>query len=153
MDLQHYRFASTWGLAAAPPVVFRALHEVADYPAWWPQVRRAQRVDDATYDMVVRSLLPYDLVFRSTRSVEDPAGGVLEAALTGDLAGFSRWTVTADGAGSQALFEEEVVAHKALLRRLAVVARPAFVANHALMMRAGQRGLGAYVAGRLRGDT
>lgn len=153
MDLQHYRFASAWRLAAPPDVVFRALREVADYPAWWPQVRRADRVDDSTYDMVVRSLLPYDLVFRSSQAVEDPVRGVLEASMTGDLVGFSRWTVTADGTRSQALFEEEVEAHKPLLRRLALAARPAFVANHGLMMRAGQRGLRAYVAGRLRGDT
>jgi hypothetical protein len=151
VDLQHYRFATAWQVDVAPGTVFRALRDVDDYPAWWPQVRRVDRVDDETYDYVVRSLLPYDLVFRSTRSVDDPVAGVLQAAMTGDLDGFSRWTVTPAGSGSRVLFEEDVVARKALLRRLALVARPAFSANHALMMTAGGRGLRAYLAGRVRG--
>jgi hypothetical protein len=33
------------------------------------------------------------------------------------------------------------------------VARPAFVANHALMMRHGRRGLRAYLAGLRRGQA
>jgi hypothetical protein len=72
---------------------------------------------------------------------------VLEAKLTGDLEGFSRWTITATGSGADLLFEEEVVTTKALLRRLAPIARPAFRANHALMMRHGERGLRTYLAG------
>ena len=40
-----------------------------------------------------------------------------------------------------------MVANKALLRRLAPIARPAFRANHALMMRHGERGLRTYLAG------
>jgi hypothetical protein len=146
-----YRFQSTWQVDAAPGDVYEALRVVDDYPAWWPQVCRADRVDDATYDIVVRSCLPYDLSFRSTRSREDPTARVLEAAMSGDLDGFSRWTATASNGGTFLVFEEEVVARKALLRRLAVVARPAFVANHEVMMRAGCRGLRAYLAGRRSG--
>lgn len=97
---------------------------------------------------MVRSALPYDLRFRSTRSREDPVAGVLEGAMTGDLDGFSRWTVTATAGGAEAVFEEEVVARKPLLRRLALVARPGFVANHAVMMRAGRLGLHVYLAAR-----
>lgn len=151
VDLHTYRFRSTWRLVAAPNDVYQALRDVDDYPEWWPQVHRADRVDDATYDMVVRSLLPYDLSFRSIRSREDPSARILEATMSGDLDGFTRWTVTMDDSGSRLVFEEEVVARNALLRRLAVVARPAFVANHAAMMRAGRRGLRAYLAGRRRG--
>ena len=146
MDLHTYRFHSTWQVDAAPGDVYEALRVVGDYPAWWPQVCRADWVGDGTYDLVVRSLLPYNLRFRSTRSREDPTGRVLEAALSGDLEGFSRWTVTASGGGTLLVFDEEVVARKALLRRLAVVARPAFIVNHAMMMRAGRRGLRAHLA-------
>ena len=148
MDLNTYRFHSTWRIDAAPDDVHEALRVVDDYPAWWPQVCRADRVDDATYEMVVRSLLPYTLRFRSTRSREDPAGRVLEAAVSGDLDGLCRWTVTASDGGTLLVFEEEVVVRKVLLRRLAVVARPAFMANHAVMMHAGRRGLRAYLARR-----
>ena len=156
MDLHRYRFRSVWQVPATAAETIAALRRVEDYPAWWSQVRSAVRVDDDRYDMVVRSLLPYDLTFRSTRSVDDEETGVLEARLTGDLDGFSRWRVlgqsptTAPTATTTTIlaFEEEVLARKPLLRRLAFVARPGFVANHALMMRAGQRGLTAYLAGR-----
>jgi len=151
VDLHRYRFRSVWQVPATAAETIAALRRLEDYPAWWSQVRSAVRVDDDTYDMVARSLLPYDLTFRSTRSVDDEDTGVLEARLTGDLDGFSRWRVLGHSTttGTTTLvFEEEVLAHKPLLRRLALVARPAFVANHALMMRAGQRGLTAYLAGR-----
>jgi hypothetical protein len=48
---------------------------------------------------------------------------------------------------SAAVFEEDVVARNSLLRRLAVVARPLFRANHAVMMRHGREQLGVYLAG------
>ena len=152
VDVHRYSFRSAWSVPAAPDAVYRALREVEDYPQWWPQVRDAVQVADGIFDLVVRSTLPYDLAFRSTRAREDPAHRVLEADMTGDLEGFSRWTVTASDGGASAVFEEEVVACKPLLRRLALVARPGFVANHAVMMRAGRLGLRAYVAGRRRGD-
>ena len=65
----------------------------------------------------------------------------------GDLAGFSRWTITVGANGTSATFDEEVLATKVLLRRLELVARPAFKANHSRMMRDGERGLRTYLAG------
>jgi len=150
VDLHRYRFRSIWPADAPPDAAYLALRAVEDYPAWWPEVRTATRVDDATYDLVCRSLLPYDLAFRTVRAREDPRARVLVARMTGDLLGFSRWTITASGRGSTLVFEEQVEARKALLRRLGAVARPAFVANHALMMRHGRAGLRAYLAGMRR---
>jgi hypothetical protein len=152
VDLHRYRFRSIWPVDASADQAYRALREIDDYPAWWPEVRTATRVDEATYDLVCRSLLPYDLAFRTVRSREDPRARVLEARMTGDLEGFSRWTITAAGTGATLVFEEEVDARKALLRRLGAVARPAFVANHALMMRHGRAGLRTYLAGLKRAD-
>jgi polyketide cyclase/dehydrase/lipid transport protein len=150
MGRNDYSFRSVWEVHATPDEAFEALGRLDDYPAWWPEVRRADRVDATSYDMVVRSRLPYDLVFRTTRTREDPALRVLEADLDGDLAGFSRWTVTGSSIRSRLLFEERVEARKALLRRLGWVARPAFIANHAVMMRHGRQGLRAYLAGMRR---
>ena len=45
------------------------------------------------------------------------------------------------------MFEEQVDARKEPLRKLALVARPAFRADHALMMHHGRQGLGVYLAG------
>lgn len=148
-----YRFRTEWALSATPDDVFAALAELLDYPTWWPEVKAAVLLDPDRCQMTIRSVLPYDLKFVSARSRLDPAAGILEAALSGDLKGVSRWKITESPNGALAVFEETVVARKALLRRLAVVARPFFRANHAVMMAHGHRGLAAYLAGMRLGRS
>jgi uncharacterized protein YndB with AHSA1/START domain len=147
VDRNFYRFRSEWHLDAPPDDVFRALAELDDYPTWWPEVRTVHWVSDDTRQLICRSLLPYELDFTTRQVKRDQQAGILEARLDGDLAGFSRWTITASAGGALAVFDEEVIAHKGLLRRLGLIARPAFTANHSLMMSHGQRGLRAYLAG------
>ena len=146
MDPNFYRFRSTWRLAAEPSAVYRALESVDHYPRWWPEVRTIRQIDDITGEIVCRALLPYELRFTVRQVRRDPEDGVLEASMVGDLEGRSAWTVTGDGRSTVAVFEQEVVANKSLLRRLALVGRPVFKLNHALMMRHGHRGLAAYLA-------
>ncbi|WP_431041273.1 SRPBCC family protein [Streptomyces sp. P1-3] len=150
MDWCHYRFRSRWDLDAPPDAVYAALAAAADYPRWWPQVREAARGEGGGGSARIRSLIPYDLVVTADRVREDPVAGELWTALHGDLEGWARWTVRARGAGARALFEQDVVVRKPLLRRLAVPGRPLFRANHALMMRGGLRGLRALLAERER---
>jgi hypothetical protein len=145
MDWSHYRFLSLWALPAAPAAAYAALERAEDYPRWWPQVREVDRLDDTTGTVRVRSLLPYDLTFTARETRRDPAAGVLEVALSGDIEGWARWTVGAGGPGALARYEQVVDVHKPLLRRFAVPGRPLFRANHRLMMRAGRRGLTAYL--------
>ncbi len=154
MDPNHYHLTSVWRLPVPPAAVYRALRDVEHYPLWWPQVRRVSRVDDQCGELLIRSVLPYHLALTAHERRQDEAAGLLEAELTGDLNGWSRWTVGPDGAGDdndrpgcRAVFEEEVRPGKPLMRRLALPARPLFLANHALMMRAGERGLRTYLAG------
>ena len=147
MGDSRYEFHSTWHLSAAPDDVYAVLERVPDYPLWWPQVRHVTPTGDFTFVLVCRSSLPYDLRFTITQAVRDPDTRVLEATMAGDLEGFSRWTITAGANGTSATFDEEVVATKALLRRLELIARPAFKANHTRMMRDGERGLRTYLAG------
>jgi hypothetical protein len=85
------------------------------------------------------------MTFTAREVRRDPATGVLEIAMSGDIDGWARWTITADGPGSLARYDQEVDVSKPLLRRFAVPGRPVFRANHALMMRAGRRGLVAYL--------
>jgi hypothetical protein len=151
MDPNRYEFRSVWQLDATRDVVFEVLADLCSYPAWWPEVPRAERIDDATFDLTVRSLLPYDLVFRSVQGRRDREAGVLEVSMSGDLHGFSRWTICDEGATCVATFEEQVTARKPLLRRLAPIARPAFQANHWLMMRHGRAGLRTFLRGYAAG--
>ncbi|MDH6141099.1 MULTISPECIES: SRPBCC family protein [Kitasatospora] len=142
MDLNRYRLVSVWLLPAPPREVYRALRDVPLYPQWWPQVREVRRLDDHTGRLRIRSVLPYQLLVTVRERRQDEAGGVLEASLDGDLVGWSRWTVGADGpSGGRAVFEQDVRPGKPLMRRLALPGRPLFLVNHAAMMRAGERGL------------
>ncbi|GAU66115.1 hypothetical protein SSP35_02_04840 [Streptomyces sp. NBRC 110611] len=141
----HYRFRSVWLLPAPPAAVYAALADAEAYPRWWPQVREVTPFDDRSGTARFRSLLPYDLEVVAAERVRDPGAGVLEIAMRGDLAGWARWTVGPAPGGSRAVFDQEVEVCKPLLRRFALVGRPLFVANHALMMRSGRRGLVAWL--------
>ncbi|NEB21768.1 SRPBCC family protein [Streptomyces coelicoflavus] len=145
MDWNQYRFRSLWPLPAPAPDVYRALERIEDYPRWWHQVREVTRIDDTTGVIRVRSLLPYDLRTTVREGRRDPAAGVLEVAMSGDMEGWARWTVAPRGSGTVVRYDQEVVVGKPLLRRLAVPGRPLFRANHRLMMRAGRRGLAAHL--------
>ncbi|MFC0598714.1 SRPBCC family protein [Streptomyces palmae] len=141
MDWCRYRFRAHWEFDAAPEAVYAVLARAEDYPRWWPQMREVRRAEREAGAARIRSLIPFDLMITARLTREDPAGGVLEVALGGDLEGWARWTVRPRGAGARVLFRQEVVVRKSLLRRLAVPGRPFFRANHALMMRGGHRGL------------
>ncbi|MFF3847422.1 SRPBCC family protein [Streptomyces sp. NPDC002328] len=145
MDWTHYRFRSLWPLPAPPEAVYAALERPEDYPRWWPQVREVTRLDDTAGVIRIRSLLPYDMTFTAREVRREPAAGVLEIAMTGDIDGWARWTVTPHGTGTLARYDQVVDVTKPLLRRFAVPGRPLFRANHRLMMRAGRRGLTAYL--------
>ncbi|MFF4488347.1 SRPBCC family protein [Streptomyces sp. NPDC001544] len=145
MDWTHYRFTSLWSLPAGPAAVYAALERPEDYPRWWPQVRSVIRLDGGSGVFTIRSLLPYDMTFTARETRRDPAAGVLETALSGDIEGWARWTVSPDGPGTLARYDQAVDVTKPLLRRLAVPGRPVFRANHRLMMRAGRRGLLRYL--------
>ncbi|QOV45621.1 SRPBCC family protein [Streptomyces chromofuscus] len=145
MDWTHYRFRSLWPLPAPPAAVYAVLERTEEYPRWWRQVREVERRDDATGVIRVRSLLPYDLTFTAREVRRDPGAGVLQVAMYGDIEGWAGWTVTPTGSGCLARYDQVVDVRKPLLRRLAVPGRPVFRANHWLMMRAGRRGLLAYL--------
>ncbi|MEU3607985.1 SRPBCC family protein [Streptomyces sp. NPDC035033] len=143
MDWCRYRFRSVWRLAAPPDRVYAVLARAEEYPLWWPQVRAVVPRTDTTGTARFRSVLPYDIEVTARALRSDPGARVLEVRLDGDLEGWARWTLTADGAGTRALYEQEVEVRARPLRLLAVPGRPFFRANHALMMRGGRRGLAA----------
>ncbi|WP_055688382.1 SRPBCC family protein [Streptomyces prasinus] len=146
MDRNHYRFRSLWSLPAPAEPVYRALERIEDYPHWWPQVREVTRLGAACGLVRIRSVLPYGLTTTLRETRRDPSAGVLETRLSGDLDGWARWTVTPAGPGTAlARYDQEVDVRRPLLRRLALPGRPLFHANHALMMRAGRRGLAAHL--------
>ena len=141
MRKQRYHFVSHWTVRAPADAAYAALYKVARYPDWWPEVKEARALDEDYLWMRTRSVLPYDLAFTLDRTVADPQAHVLEAVLRGDLEGRIRWTIESTDAGCLITFDENVITNKTALNALAPIARPAFVANHALMMARGQAGL------------
>lgn len=55
-----------------------------------------------------RSFLPCELPVTVRAQRRDPAAGVLEVGMAGDLEGWARWTLTVRGSGTRALYEQEV---------------------------------------------
>jgi hypothetical protein len=146
VSLNDYRFRNVWSLQAAAHRVFGALVDLASYPAWWPDVRSVSRIDDDTAELTCRALLPYALVFRLRRAEQDERSGRLRVDMSGDLEGYCEGIVAADPRrGARLEIAQEVVVNKPLLRGLAPLARPVFLANHAVMMWRGQRGLRRYL--------
>ena len=151
-----FAFRSVWHLDAAPARVYAALERVEEYPSWWPQVREVRTSDGESGWMRVRSVLPYDLCLTGRALRRDPEARVLELELGGDLEGRLRWTVgraagRGGSGGSVVRFEQRVEVRKPLMRWLAVPARPVFCGNHAVMMRAGRRGLQRWLGSGLDG--
>lgn len=109
-----------------------------------------EHLGNGRFRMLARSFLPYDLCFVSEERVENRRPGVIDAALSGDLEGYARWTVEAGGSGCRLIYDQEVDTHKVWLNALAPVAGFAFRANHLVMMSHGQMGLRTFMAGYTR---
>lgn len=138
-----YTFRSEWTLPGRPAELYDVLEDVAAYPTWWPQVRAVAAVEEEAALVACRSLLPYTLHVELRPRVRDREGGVLEAALDGDLVGHSRWRLTPDTArgGTRLRYDQQVTTPSPLLRAASRVARPLLEANHAWMMRGALTGL------------
>lgn len=150
-SLTHYVFHSVWHIQAPPTDLMPVLEDLGSYPAWWPEIRRVRPLGDKRFEVVARSFLPYELRFVSEAGSSEPRAGVINATLSGDMEGAVRWTVEPVDGGCRLLYDQEVTTHKRLLNVTAPVARPAFKANHAVMMRHGEAGLRTFMAGFARG--
>ncbi|KAB8162576.1 polyketide cyclase [Streptomyces sp. 3MP-14] len=140
-----YQFGGVWRVAAPTARVFAALDEPADYPRWWPEVREVIRCDQRSGVVRFRSFLPYELRVGVRAGVRDEAGGRLEILLSGDLEGRLCWSLFPVGRGTLLVHAQDCVVTGGLPLRLGPLARPAFRANHAAMMRSGERGLRAWL--------
>ncbi|HEX2701795.1 MAG TPA: SRPBCC family protein [Acidimicrobiales bacterium] len=150
--LTHYVFRSVWTVDAPLDDIRPVLADVRTYPAWWPEIRSVTDLGGGRFEMVARSLLPYELRFVSEEDTAMRGSGVIGARLSGELEGFARWTTEQVGATSRLVYDQEVETRKALLNALAPVARPGFRFNHFLMMRHGRTGLRTFMAGYRRGQ-
>ena len=136
-----YTFDSRWCLRASLASTYDVLVDVERYPTWWPQVRAVAKLGEDHALVVCRSALPLSLYVEMRPVVRDPVAGVLEVSLSGDLDGWSRFTLTPSAQGLDVHYQQQVTTPGRAMSVLGRVAKPALLANHALMMRAARRGL------------
>jgi len=140
-----YRFDNEWHLPVPCEQVYAALADVEGYERWWPQVREIGWIDADSGTVRIRSLLPYKLDLVLTRDAQDEAHGILRVLVDGDLHGWCAWQLTSEGTGTLAVFSQEVEVTSPMLRLAPFAIQPLLRANHAHMMRSGERGLRSYL--------
>ncbi|SFB52412.1 Polyketide cyclase / dehydrase and lipid transport [Amycolatopsis marina] len=146
MASRDYRFRSVWSVEAPVPTVFGVLVDLGGYPDWWPDVRTVRQIDEDTAEVSCRATLPYTIVLRMVRVEENAEAGRLRVRLSGDLDGELHCELSRVPGGTRLDIGQVVGVRKPLLRALSPLARPVLRANHALMMRRGQRSLRAHLA-------
>ncbi|MCX6401723.1 MAG: SRPBCC family protein [Propionibacteriales bacterium] len=133
-----YAFAQSWEIRAPVEVVAATLTDLEHYPQWWPQVRAVAKIGPDTAWVRCRSTLPYtlDLVLDAVMRTAP----VVEVAISGDLEGFARFTLSSVPGGTRLDFEQEVTV-TGVLGALSAFARPVLTWNHDRMMAGCRDGL------------
>ncbi|MGK3953013.1 hypothetical protein ACLKM7_11945 [Microbacterium sp. I2] len=158
-----YSFESRWVLPGPPELVWRELERTllpgGPRRAWWPGLTvtmppRRLRVGERMV-VTVHAPLGYRLRVLLEVTEIDP-GRTLAATSTGDLRGVGRLSVAAAGAGATAsgggvgtvvVFEWDVQTRRPWMNIAAWLLRPVFEGAHAHVMRRGEAGLRARLAG------
>jgi hypothetical protein len=151
----HYQLDSYWLVECPIERVWDAIHDVAQWPHWWPYVKHVEKIpsgDDRDIGAVWRytwaTRLPYTIVFDAkTSRIEKPH--VLQATVLGEVEGKGCWTLTTENEATAIHYRWQVDATKRWMRLLAPIARPVFVWNHHAVMKAGAEGLAKYLQARL----
>ena len=148
MPSNDYHFITAWHLEATPEEVSAILADAEDLARWWPsvylEVEREEPGDERGVGAVVRhhtkGWLLYTLRWRFTVTESDPPRGFsLEA--NGDFVGRGIWTFEQVGEETVATYDWRILAEKGVLRRLSLVMKPLFSANHRWAMAKGEESL------------
>ena len=145
-----YHFVTVWRVPGTIAEVKDVLGNADTLPEWWPSVYlKVQRVEDGSGPpewvgsvnrLHTKGWLPYTLSWdlKLTEPITD-TGFTIEAI--GDLKGLGVWTFAQEGSEVVITYDWRIEATKPLLRRLAVVLKPAFAANHKWAMAKGEESL------------
>lgn len=133
-----YVFADSWEIDAPMASVAATLVDLEHYPQWWPQVRAVAKLGPETAWVRCRSALPYTLDLVLDAVTRTPP--VVEVALSGDLDGYARFTLSDVRGGTRLDFAQEVTVTGAL-GVASRFARPLLEWNHHRMMDGCREGL------------
>lgn len=145
--MNEFVLVTCWTIPAPIEAVWAALHDVQQWPTWWPYVKQVTEIEPgdadgvgARHEFVWATRLPYRIAFemRTTRVLRPL---LIEGRASGDLNGTGRWDLEPVANGTRVRYEWRVSADKPWMRRLALLLRPVYVWNHNGVMRGGERGL------------
>jgi uncharacterized protein YndB with AHSA1/START domain len=145
--LADYRFLTTWVVAAPIERVWDALHQIEEWPSWWPGVERVRKLEHGDedgvggiYEQVWRSKIPYSVQFTTyVTEVERPH--LIVARAEGGLAGTGIFRIFEAPAGTAVTYDWAVQTTKPWMNAVATLARPVFAWNHHAVMKQGGVGL------------
>src|SRR5581483_9897141 len=146
--LNEYHFVSRWRVEGTCGEVADVLGDPLTLPRWWPSVylqvteTRAPDVHGLgrRVSLLTKGWLPYTLRWSfEVIAWRYPNGFTIEAA--GDFVGRGEWTFTQDGPCVDVVYDWRISAEKPLLRRLSIVLKPIFAANHRWAMGRGEESL------------
>ncbi len=153
MASYEYDFVTRWRVEATCQQVYDILSDPLDLVRWWPEVylevteSEESHGGEKVYDLHTKGRLPYRLRWSMQRTEDNPPHGFALRAW-GDLVGRGRWTFQQDGEWVDITYGWKVRADKPLLRRLSVLLRPLFEANHRWAMKKGEEALKRELAAR-----
>lgn len=147
MAAREHRFRSTWSLPATPEAVWDVLADPAGWSSWWPGLESRTVSVGAGDGVGTRShaVFPSPLGYRLNLGLEVLAARApraVEMRAVGDLVGTARSTLEPEGArGTVLRIDWHVRLTSAALTRMDRVAPWIAAPSHAVVMRAGERGL------------
>jgi hypothetical protein len=138
-----YTFRTAFVLAADPAAVTAAVLVPEPWLTGLGHVRELDRLADGhgergpRYRVTVAAALPPYRLRWELEAVRVVPGRTLDWCAAGDLAGDGTWQLTATDAGTEVVSTARLHTTRRWMNLLAPVARPLFVRNHDLVMRAG----------------
>lgn len=148
-----YALTTRWRFDAPLEAVWTAVADAEGWPRWWPGVERVATVAPGDGNGVgarrrctFRSVLPFRLVFETCVTRVEPLR-LLEGRVEGELEGVGRCHFARAGGLTLVRHEWRVHTTRAWMNRAAPLLKPLLCWNHAMMMRAGGRGLARHLVG------
>lgn len=136
-----FAFDRSWEFAVTPEELWATVSRADDYTDWWSWLRECDTDGmkvGSVARCVVQAPLPYRLRFEIVVDEVQPAR-LVATTVRGDLAGPARLEIEEDGQGSRAHLAWDLALHDPMLRRMALVARPAMVWAHNRIVEVGVR--------------
>lgn len=153
--MNNFRLIATWRIAASQQEVFDAVSDSLHWPAWWPGAESVEEFTQSDENgiggvrrYVWKGRLPYRLAFDAcTTRVIVPS--LLEASVSGDLAGIGRWSFSHTDGITTIHYEWHVHTTKRWMNLSAPLIRTFFANNHHALMKRGATALAHRLGARL----